>query len=197
MGCDIHAYLEFKRPQDERWVSFGKQLSLGRNYRLFALLANVRGDGAVIPPKGIPRDLGYHAQDAYLLWVTDQYPDGDGSTSTAKARRWVAQGISEWWTPERKYVTDPDAHTPSWLTTAEYADVLRAYQEHRPEWEEEAAREIEVVRRRDPTLYEAFYARREAGTAWALDVCYSAALGAMCAAEEAGHAARLVLWFDN
>lgn len=197
MGCDIHAYLEFKRPDADRWTSFGDKLSLDRNYRLFALLADVRGEGAIYPARGVPRDMAYHARDDYLIWVSDQYPEGDGSTTTAKARSWVAEGNSGWWDAECRYVTDPDAHTPTWLTTAEYAEVLRAYQQHRPEYEVEAAQAIEQVRHRDPATYALLYAHREPGEAWPLDVCYSAALGAMVAAEEAGHAARMVLWFDN
>jgi hypothetical protein len=43
MGCDIHAYIEYKKPKFERefWWCLS-ELHIGRNYRLFALAATVR-----------------------------------------------------------------------------------------------------------------------------------------------------------
>jgi hypothetical protein len=50
MGCDIHVTLESKG--NEEWWSLGAGMILDRNYRTFAKLAGIRGDGP--EPKGLP-----------------------------------------------------------------------------------------------------------------------------------------------
>ena len=167
MGCDIHGYIEFKHPKNDRWEPFGKRLRLDRTYLLFGLLANVRCDGALIEPRGMPSDIGYDVRDDYLLRVTDKFPEGDGSVGSEKAARWVADGSSAWWGDD--YITGPDWHTPSWLSTSEYYAVVRAYND----------------------------AVCEEGRPHGIGVEYPAALGAMVAAEEVGHKARFVFFFDN
>ncbi|MHB1952354.1 MAG: hypothetical protein ACYCOU_01280 [Sulfobacillus sp.] len=70
MGCDIHVFLE--RRVHDRWVMVKELDGEGvseRNYKRFAALAGVRGDGP--KPRGLPIDVSestnLHADD----WGTD------------------------------------------------------------------------------------------------------------------------------
>lgn len=106
MGCDIHLVLERKHPT-YGWVgtdSFqihhaidGKYCfpaALERNYRLFAALAGVRGDGP--EPRGVPEDAS-----ALTRMLVDDW-SGDGHSHSwlplAEAaqefnkRRWPEEG---------------------------------------------------------------------------------------------------------
>lgn len=68
MGCDIHAHIEYKELGDRywHWCAF----HFGRNYLLFALMANVRNDFAdgqvvfVAAPRGVPNDASYETISA-------------------------------------------------------------------------------------------------------------------------------------
>src|SRR5207237_4553244 len=53
MGADIHGFLEYR--VGDRWFGIDDGWHPGRDYELFPLLANVRGQGALYPPRGIPR----------------------------------------------------------------------------------------------------------------------------------------------
>lgn len=46
MGCDIHAYVEYKKADNNGdWISFGGRINPGRNYSLFGRMAEgVRTD---------------------------------------------------------------------------------------------------------------------------------------------------------
>lgn len=104
MGADIHPYVETvtryrHHPDGQEHCatrSWGK-LSLTRNYDIFALLANVRGTGALFEPRGIPLKPGWMAE-------TDYYDN-------------EAAGLEP----------NADWHTPSWLTAEEFRAVLVAY----------------------------------------------------------------------
>lgn len=108
MGCDIHLYVERQLPNG-RWDcqdnidkegddgdvellaqfgdhSFDKILNsrpgryMGRNYVLFAILANVRNDyGHPIPfmgeSKGIPSDVSGEIRDAFDRWGGDAHSE--------------------------------------------------------------------------------------------------------------------------
>ncbi len=57
MGCDIHLHQEVKI--NGKWQHYGTP-DIGRNYRLFALLADVRNDSGIVPistPRGLPEDI--------------------------------------------------------------------------------------------------------------------------------------------
>lgn len=43
MGCDIHMFLQTRKTQQSEWIT-GEELSMGRDYELFDMIANVRGD---------------------------------------------------------------------------------------------------------------------------------------------------------
>jgi len=112
MGCDIHFYVEIKK--DEKWVSADKwsadpydcgdledigikwddRFYTGRNYDLFAMLANVRNGRGFA---GVPT--------------------GTGFIPIAEPR-----GLPEDASPEVKAISDRwngDGHSHSWLTLAE------------------------------------------------------------------------------
>lgn len=120
MGCDIHCYLEYKRPGSEHWSSFGGRIKPGRNYDFFARLAGVRnsiGVEPILPLRGFPKDAGWAAKgDNYLFIVDDDDRDGAGEGSCARslAERWVREGSSEY-SECRRYVTHPDWHSHSWV----------------------------------------------------------------------------------
>lgn len=65
MGCDIRAFVEYKF--GDHWCSFGGQVDFGRNYQLFDAMAGVRGDGAVVSPRGVPDDMALFAREEWRL----------------------------------------------------------------------------------------------------------------------------------
>lgn len=144
MGCDIHAYLQYapkepRSPDDwPRADSFAK-LSIGRDYALFALMAGVRdhsGFGPVVEPRGVPMPLSYQIDGDYFTFVSPAgKEETDDTVSQERAEGWVASGASKWRedmdkdpnVQKRTWVTGPDWHTPSWLTSAEFAQVVSRY----------------------------------------------------------------------
>lgn len=73
MGADIHLFLERKAKikGEDKWVGLKKVPGPAdnRNYRLFADLAGVRGEGP--EPKGLPDDV------SDLVWMESDYWDVD------------------------------------------------------------------------------------------------------------------------
>lgn len=80
MGCDIHAFIEYKPTDSDEWLDgdiYLKNKDFGsypneqeykkidfqfekRNYGLFAVLADIRNDGSIEPisePRGLPTDI--------------------------------------------------------------------------------------------------------------------------------------------
>lgn len=127
MGCDIHGYIEYEDWKDEEGKvhrgCFGGG-RINRDYRMFALLAGVRGDGCIYKPRGIPKELSYKVFEEFHIYISNEYPEGEGNTSPELAAKWVKSGYSEY--VSEKYVTNPDWHTPSWLSVEEYENVLEA-----------------------------------------------------------------------
>ncbi|MBC2174791.1 hypothetical protein [Listeria booriae] len=89
MGCDIHAFVEVKNKKSGKWNTYleadgGLPEYIGRNYDLYAILANVRngygfagidtGDGfeCISKPRGVPFD----ASETYLSQVEEWGSDG-------------------------------------------------------------------------------------------------------------------------
>lgn len=81
MGCDIHMVLE-KNDEEFGWVGISnfenydgfhedRPLVISRNYRRFAALAGVRGDGP--KPKGIPGDVSPLTQLGLKEWKYDAH----------------------------------------------------------------------------------------------------------------------------
>ena len=132
MGCDIHCYIETQRYPNARepWWPFNYYgLNPGRDYKMFTLLADVRSYGeleAVYPQRGLPVDLSWNVRSENRLFVCDD-PDSEGCTDRATASKWVRSGYSKWDDDERNWVTNPDWHSHSWLTTQELENVINTY----------------------------------------------------------------------
>ena len=130
MGCDIHGYIEYEDWTDNdgkvHRSCFGENLG-ERDYAMFGLLAGVRRGTAIFEPRGIPENTSFDVKHSFYMFVVDGEEDGEGYVSKVTAQEWVTQGISK--QIEDKWVTHPDWHTPSWLTTKEYEQVLSAREE--------------------------------------------------------------------
>lgn len=103
MGCDIHLSLEYRHPTFG-WVgidtfrgfnSEGYRMppALNRNYRLFAALAGVRGEGP--DPRGVPDDVSPLTKIQFEHWDGDGHshswlPLADAAREFNK-RRWEAE----------------------------------------------------------------------------------------------------------
>ena len=76
MGCDIHAFIEKQIKPDGHWQSRKEELYIGRDYDLFALLADVRNYHsipAIALPKGIPNNSSQRIQKEYARWDSDAH----------------------------------------------------------------------------------------------------------------------------
>ena len=90
MGCDIHVYIEKRIDSQFPWeADEGHSASIeeagtpdehtyvnsvsaaGRNYNLFAILANVRGCGLLYDVRGLPTDVSPLIKQAYNQWGVD------------------------------------------------------------------------------------------------------------------------------
>jgi len=82
MGSDIHLYAEANI--NKIWVPAGEIRYVDdrrnyesqydcRNYRLFGILANVRGEGAIDEPRGFPEDASEIIQKIYESWKDDAH----------------------------------------------------------------------------------------------------------------------------
>lgn len=84
MGCDIHAFIEYRsdsqeKRYDESWWSFGGEFHLDRDYEAFGNLAGVRQDDRPhISPRGLPTDLGYATRHHTVYMI-----DGSGTRPSA------------------------------------------------------------------------------------------------------------------
>lgn len=119
MGCDIHAFIEFKR--GDRWEPFSDELNIERNYDLFGAMANVRTGGAVVPPRGIPDDMAYMADGGWWKYIGYDY-----GLTVEQAEQYQRLGSRILKDRDGKpwKVEHPDWHTPSWLTTEEFKQAL-------------------------------------------------------------------------
>lgn len=134
MGADIHVYIEHNshepREGEKRyWSTFGGRINPGRDYTMFGLLANVRCDGAIYEPRGLPSDIAWQTGDDAFVRVSDSPDlfDLDGYCRPASAEDWVRLGYSSW-VEEGKKITHPDYHSHSWLKPEEWKNVIA----HRP-----------------------------------------------------------------
>lgn len=129
MGCDIHTFIERRTRGQERWVSVTPSLNPGRNYEAFAFLAGVRNYNEIEPisePRGFPEDAGWRAVESNTLWVTDNpsWSPDERNVIKSRAEKWIENGSSKWFDPERRRITDPDWHSHSWVTSSEWRKLL-------------------------------------------------------------------------
>lgn len=173
MGCDIHLRLERKAKGQSKWQDchiFGYDRCWSdRIYGMFAALADVRNYNDIehLPVRGIPKDATKLTLMRYGYRIANK-AEYDGQCSESEAKRWVENGDSVYYeVGGRKYVSDPDWHTPSWCTTSEMEDCINR-----------------VFRNEDGELYGDY-------SEWL------ALLGAMKGYEADGGECRAVFWFDN
>jgi len=66
-------------------------------------------------------------------WMYVCEPVGEGCCTPSRAEAWVERGSSRYKDAEKMFVSNPDWHSHSWLTTDEYASVVEGTGE--PEYE--------------------------------------------------------------
>jgi hypothetical protein len=207
MGCDIHLYIEYKskKPQydgrESTWHSFGKSINPGRNYAMFGLMANVRNcysDGklpVLVEPRGMPEDAGYTATDDNRIYISETESEDYVSMETAK--RWVNSGSSKFINDNDgnpTWVTQPDWHSHSWLTTSEFESVLNKYLELETGWHKVRVDEHNKMVERENIQPDSWaYAPPSIND----EPEYQVVLTILKRFEELGYDARIVFWFDN
>ena len=203
MGCDIHLYIEYKSKDgyDPAWQGFGGNINPGRNYAMFALMADVRNcysDGklpVLVERRGMPDDAGYTATDDNRIYISETKSEDYVSMETAK--RWVKSGSSKFINDKDGnpiWVTNPDAHSHSWLTTSEFESVINKYLELEAGWHKVRVEEHNKMVKEENIQPDS----------WAYDPPsmvdepeYQVVLASLKRFEELGYDARIVFWFDN
>ena len=134
MGCDIHAFLEYKSKVDATsfWEPFSGELNIYRNYDMFALLAGVRGfHNKSLLAKGLPKDLSYELKDELYYAVNYSLKTPVGTeVDVGTALRWANGNQDKLICDDEHnpiFVQHPDFHTPSWVSYKEYKNVCKNY----------------------------------------------------------------------
>jgi len=209
MGCDIHLYIEYKNKKvafdgyKDNWHSFGKRINPGRNYAMFALMANVRNhysDGklpVLVEPRGMPDDVGYYVKDESQIYISETILEGEHIVTMETANRWVASGSSKFINNQKgepTWVTDPDNHSHSWLTTSEFETIINKYLELEAGWHKERVdTHNKMVAKENIQPSSWMYAPPATND----EPQYQVVLASMKRFEELGYDARIVFWFDN
>ena len=209
MGCDIHLYIEYKNKKvafdgyKDNWHSFGQRINPGRNYAMFALMANVRNhysDGklpVLVDPRGIPDDAGYYSSDDNCIYISENTYDGERTVTMEHAKRWVESGSSKFINNQQgepKWVTNPDGHSHSWLNTSEFETVINKYLELEAGWHKDRIdTHNKMVEEHNIQPSSWMYAPPAMND----EPQYQVVLASMKRFEELGYDARIVFWFDN
>jgi hypothetical protein len=138
MGCDIHAYIEFFSKSDFKnsrkcFVDcFAGELSFGRDYILFGLVAGVRHHlPPLIKARGIPTEpeLSYTVSDAYYLNVVadDAARFSDNSIRRTLAEEYVSEGYAHYTDSTKSHITNPNYHSATYLTLDELLTIRKMY----------------------------------------------------------------------
>lgn len=130
MGCDIHIWVERKQtsarpdapwlivesadivgePRDDFEREYGRKVYDGRNYDLFAMLANVRNGGGFVPIpvalklphedgcRGIPLDASAVYREHADRWDVDGHSHSWATLAELKAYDWTGQKTLRWGT---------------------------------------------------------------------------------------------------
>jgi hypothetical protein len=207
MGCDIHLYIEYKskKPRydgsESNWASFGDRINPGRNYAMFGLMANVRNcysDGklpVLVEPRGMPDDANYSTADDNRMYISED--EGENYVTMETAEGWVKSGSSTFINNKEgkpTWVTQPDWHSHSWLTTSEFENVLNKYLELESGWHKERVdTHNKMVERQNIQPDSWVYAPPDMD----IEPEYQVVLASLKRFEELGYDARIVFWFDN
>jgi len=206
MGCDIHLYIEYKSKKTEfdgynpGWQSYGNRINPGRNYAMFSLMADVRNYGdeklpVLVEPRGMPDDVSYTASNDNRIYISETKSEDYVSMETAK--RWVESGSSKFINDNDgnpTWVTQPDWHSHSWLTTSEFESVLNKYFELEAGWHKERVEEHNKMVKEDNIQPDSWaYAPPSIND----EPEYQVVLASLKRFEELGYDARVVFWFDN
>lgn len=136
MSTDIHLFIEHHEKGRDEWHSFGRaELVLDGDYATFAKLVGVVNNQTVArvsAPRGMPADLSDTAKERYHFLITGKDDIDDNCVSHETASEWLENDSSEM--VGDHYVTNPDAHTPTWLTPDELESALD-YSDHHWVWE--------------------------------------------------------------
>lgn len=144
MGCDIHMYVEYtytagRLKEPLIWSSFGSGFLGNRNYQLFGYLAGVRYNPKnALLPKGLPKELAYISDHDTKLYITED-GEGEHETTMKKALAWNKERGCQLYKGRNGKVTwvdNPNWHSHSWLTTNEFASVLKRYSKDEDGWGE-------------------------------------------------------------
>lgn len=136
MGCDIHGFVEYasfiNKDGEPYWDCIMSNVG-HRDYDFFSVLADC-GRGShepLFPNRGLPEGALSHTVSSYFwLRVIDdpKLVEEEGFCSEEQAASWAQSGskIRKEEVNDRvyKYVTHPDIHSVSWLTTEELAQVI-------------------------------------------------------------------------
>lgn len=149
MGCDIHLYAEVRRGGDWQYVPlrerykvgeyteeegggdkidyakwFDDDLYVGRNYDLFAILANVRngrgfaggdtGDGFVpiSKPRGVPKDASREYLQHVVQWKDDGHSHSFLTVAELDAYDWNQTTKHRGWVDLKEYKVFKETGTP-------------------------------------------------------------------------------------
>lgn len=172
MGADIHMYVEYKHKDSDYWHGFGGRINPGRNYGMFAILANVRGHfKESFTPKGLKGlELSYVCKDDLYLDISED-GKGERETTLERAFEWNKRyGCELLFNGEKPYrVQHPDWHSHSWMNVKELSEAFKIYKK---------------------------YEKKEYGESH-LPAEYKALLDLMKSLEKGGYDTRVVFWFDN
>jgi hypothetical protein len=139
MGCDIHIFLETKHKDRSHWYSFTREpINPGRNYKLFTVLSNVRGqcDEPLSTP-GWPKDTSWSVNHWNFLQISKSEVPQEREVSKERAEQWVKDKASKY--IYDRYgnpagVTHPNWHSHGHCDVATMAKALRKAKESYPYW---------------------------------------------------------------
>ena len=143
MRCDIHGCVEWTYDNREHWIPFC-EVSLERNYRLFGALAGVRDiTYQQFEPRGFPENAGWQARKSYSLYiVSDKELASEWNDVNVVVESRVSSFLQWGSVPvDKDHISNPDFHTPSWLTTQELKIACKAI----PDYTEDADEMLAIV----------------------------------------------------
>lgn len=93
MGCDIHAYCEWKGGPDKEWFG-GPEIELHRHYAMFSVLAGVRSKThePEIPLRGLPDDASWEVRKEFKEWEGDAHSISWMTTKEIRDLDWSSLG---------------------------------------------------------------------------------------------------------